>query len=646
MIIEVGDIEVYPNLFIYVGHSLESEERYEYVLHSSDEINTIGTFLDRMADGIAMMGFNNTGYDYPVLHHMFSMYRNATPAETCMGIYKYSNELIESNEKPWFKERDIRIPQFDLYLLHHFNNKAKACGLKHIEIAMRMDNVEDLPFSPGTFIEEGDVKTVLDYCHHDVAATKLFAIASEKEIGLRKGLSSTYNLKLYDANDPKIGSEIILKFIAEKMGIPHWEIRKMRTYRNGGLDLNDIILPYVKFDTPEFSSVLDKFKNTIVRDTKGDLRYQMMFRDVPYDYGTGGIHACTTSGSYHEDEQHMIYDIDVQSYYPNLAIRNKKAPLHLGDAFCEVYETIFETRKTFAKGTPENYGLKIALNGVYGKSNDIYSYLYDPKFTMFITVNGQLLLSMLTEWVLTSTDAVLLQANTDGITVRMPRNQYDTVQALMKKWEELTGLVLEDAHYKSMFIRDVNNYIAVTTDDKYKFKGAFEIDKAWHKDQSHRIVAIAVARACIFGVDPSQTLLEHMTAEHYDDLDVKTHGIYDFCGSVRARGGAKYETESLNNGHHTIVPVQKTNRYFVSNDGIRLRKVLPPDANKKDVLELEPANQLNIFNIVKDVKVEKQRVSYIEAGHNVTMFNRTFDGPYNLNFEYYLKECNKILEQL
>jgi hypothetical protein len=646
MRIEVGDIEVYPNLFIYVGHSLGGEERYEYVLHSSDEVNTLGTFLDRMTDGIAMMGFNNIGYDYPVLHHMFGMFRNVSPAEACMSIYKYSNELIKSDEKPWFKECDIRIPQFDLYLLHHFNNKAKACGLKHIEIAMRMDNVEDLPFAPGTFIEQNDVKTVLDYCHHDVAATKLFAIASEKEIELRKGLSNTYNLKLYDANDPKIGSEIILKFIAEKMGTPHWEIRKMRTYRNGGLDLNDIILPYVKFDTPEFNSVLDKFKDTIVRDTKGDLKYQMMFRDVPYDYGTGGIHACTTSGSYHEDEQHMIYDIDVQSYYPNLAIRNKKAPQHLGDAFCEVYENIFETRKTFAKGTPENYGLKIALNGVYGKSNDIYSYLYDPKFTMFITVNGQLLLSMLTEWILTSTDAVLLQANTDGITVRMPRNQYDSVQTLMKKWEELTGLVLEDAHYKSMFIRDVNNYIAVTTDSKYKFKGAFEIDKAWHKDQSHRIVAIAVARACIFGVSPSQTLLEHMTIEHYDDLDVKTHGVYDFCGSVRARGGAKYETECINNGQHIIVPFQKTNRYFVSNDGVRLRKVLPPDENKKDILELEPANQLNIFDIIEDVKIEKQRVSYIEAGHNVTMFNRTFEGPYNFNFEYYLKECNKILEQL
>ena len=462
MIKEVGDIEVYPNLFIYVGHSLESEERYEYVLHASDEENTIGQFLDRMTDGIAMMGFNNIGDDYPVLHHMLGMHRNVSAAETCMNIYRYSDNLIRSDEKPWIKDNEVRIPQFDLFLMHHFNNKAKACGLKHIEIAMRMENVEDLPFAPGTFIEKEDVQTVVDYCHHDVAATKLFAIASEKEIGLRQGLSKTYDLKLYDANDPKIGSEIILKFIAEKMRIPHWDIRKMRTYRNGGIDLNDIILPYIKFDTPEFSSVLNKFKNTIVRDTKGDLKHQLVFRDVPYDYGTGGIHACTKSGSYHNSDTHMMLDIDVTSFYPNLAIRNSKAPQHLGDAFCEVYETIFNTRKTFAKGTPENYGLKIALNGVYGKSNDIYSYLYDPLFTMFITVNGQLLISMLSESILTKTDSVLLQANTDGITVVFPKEQYSVVKELMSQWEETTSLELEEAEYKSMFIRDVSNVSVLT----------------------------------------------------------------------------------------------------------------------------------------------------------------------------------------
>ena len=646
MIKEVGDIEVYPNLFIYVGHSLESEERYEYVLHSSYEDNSIQQFCDRMTNGIALMGFNNKGYDYPVLHHILSMSKHGSADDMCESIFQYSDNLIKSNERVWFKEREIKIPEFDIYLLHHFNNKAKACGLKHIEIAMRMDNVEDLPYAPGTFIEKEDVQTVVDYCHHDVDATKKFIYASNKEIDLRKGLSTSFDLKLYDSNDPEIGSEIILKFVSEKMGVPHWNIRKMRTYRNGGIDLNNIILPYINFTTPEFNSVLDKFKNTIVHDTKGDLKHQLVFRDVPYDYGTGGIHACTKSGSYHNSDTHMMLDIDVTSFYPNLAIRNKQAPQHLGQAFCEVYENIFNTRKTYAKGTPENYGLKIALNGVYGKSNDIYSYLYDPLFTMFITVNGQLLISMLSESILTKTDSVLLQANTDGITVVFPNEQYSVVKELMTQWEETTSLELEEAEYKSMFIRDVNNYIAVTTDNQCKFKGAFEIDKAWHKDQSHRIVAIAVARACIHGIPVEETIMNHFDVNQYDDINVKAHGIYDFCGSVRARGGAKYELEYFKNGEYNVTPTQKTNRYYVSNEGVYLKKVLPPDVNKKDSLELQPANQTNIFDIVKDVKIDVERKSYIEAGHTVTMFNRAFNGPYDLNYDYYVNECNKILNKL
>lgn len=44
----------------------------------------------------------------------------------------------------------------------------------------------------------------------------------------------------------------------------------------------------------------------------------------------------------------------------------------------------------YAKGTPENAMLKLALNSVYGDSNNQYSVFYDPMYTMKITVNGQL----------------------------------------------------------------------------------------------------------------------------------------------------------------------------------------------------------------------------------------------------------------
>lgn len=653
---EVADIEVYPNYFLYVGHGADNEEIYEYSLHSSDTENTIGEFIDRMRDNIAMIGFNNIGYDYPVLHHIFTndkKFRHMCVSNVCDQIYNFSKNLIESEEKQWINPKEYIIPQLDLFQIHHFTNKARRTSLKAIEIALYMDNIEDLPYDPHTYITKEQSETVRLYCHHDVKATKLFYKASIKEIEMRKGLTETYNIDLINANDAKIGSEITLKFVSEHMNTPAYEIKKMRTYRKG-IDLNNLILPYISFESDDFKSVLKYFKSTIINDTKGDLSYSILFRGVKYDYGTGGIHACTDNGTYENNDQWMILDIDVTSFYPNLAIRNKKAPQHLGESFCKVYEDMFEKRKTFPKGSPENYGMKISLNSVYGKSNDIYSYLYDPQFTMFITVNGQLLISMLTERILLRTDAILLQANTDGITVKVPRSQYDDVKNIMSLWEKLTSLELEEAEYKSMFIMDVNNYMAVTTTDKYKFKGSFEINKAWHKDISHRIVPIAVARCLLYGIAPQQTFLEHFGKKVYDDIIIDgkpaiAHGIYDFCGSIRARSGAKFYTEYIKNNTHTIEPLGKTNRYFVSNKGVKLRKELPPDKNKKDDIIKHKdkfPNQMNLFDFTDDVLETNNRVSYIEANNLVTMFNRSFEGPYDINYRYYLEACNRILNKL
>jgi len=76
-----------------------------------------------------------------------------------------------------------------------------------------------------------------------------------------------------------------------------------------------------------------------------------------------------------------IHD-DLSSMYPNIAISNRVFPAHLGEKFCDIYQDMYEQRKSFGKGTPENAMLKLALNGTYGKSNDKYSVFYDPKFTM------------------------------------------------------------------------------------------------------------------------------------------------------------------------------------------------------------------------------------------------------------------------
>lgn len=115
---------------------------------------------------------------------------------------------------------------------------------------------------------------------------------------------------------------------------------------------------------------------------------------------------------------------------------------------------VYEQRKSYAKGTPENAMLKLALNSVYGDSNNQYSVFYDPMYTMKITVNGQLSLLMLAERLLKFEELKLVQLNTDGLTVALPRDKEDEYSAVCKKWESDVGLELEFVEYERMMIRD------------------------------------------------------------------------------------------------------------------------------------------------------------------------------------------------
>ena len=86
----------------------------------------------------------------------------------------------------------------------------------------------------------------------------------------------------------------------------------------------------------------------------------------------------------------------------------------------------------------------------------------------------------------------------DGITFIYNKKDTELLNKIIKWWEELTKLKLEYANYKQMIIRDVNNYISITTSGKVKTKGIFEdyddIIKAgaYHKDTSAMIIPKAL----------------------------------------------------------------------------------------------------------------------------------------------------------
>ncbi|MDZ7906352.1 MAG: hypothetical protein U5N55_11680 [Cypionkella sp.] len=82
-------------------------------------------------------------------------------------------------------------------------------------------------------------------------------------------------------------------------------------------------------------------------------------------------------------------------------------------------------RKTKGKCQEAN-SLKLAANGTYGKTNDKFSALFDPKHTMAVTINGQLLLSMLAERLMGVPSLRIIQVNTDGITYYIHESQLAT----------------------------------------------------------------------------------------------------------------------------------------------------------------------------------------------------------------------------
>jgi hypothetical protein len=171
-----------------------------------------------------------------------------------------------------------------------------------------------------------------------------------------------------------------------------------------------------------------------------------------FDFGTGGIHGSVSNKVIKENAKWGLIDLDVASFYPNLAISNRVYPEHLGETFCDIYKSMYDERKIHKKGSAENAMLKLALNGTYGKSNDKYSVFYDPKFTMTITIGGQLALCMLVDMFYQHNMRFkMIMANTDGITLCVHRSDYEVMDNVVKQWEDLVSSEvpkLSDFKYK------------------------------------------------------------------------------------------------------------------------------------------------------------------------------------------------------
>ncbi|NBX97377.1 hypothetical protein EBQ81_00730, partial [bacterium] len=432
----VMDYETIVNCFIgvFIDYK-DSNVKHIFVIHDQrNDFNKLVTFLQKcVTEKQRHISYNGLAFDAQITHWMLKnerMLSKLSTEELLKEIYNYAQSVISRHNTNTFLDFapfQMKIKQIDLFKMNHWDNKAKMSSLKWIQYSMDWQNVEEMPHKHDEAVTDDHTLTsVIQYCINDVLSTKEILKHSKEQIQLRKTLTEEYGIDLFSASEPRISKELFLHFLHEKLGWEKSEIKQLRTPRDY-IVLADCILPYVKFSTPLFNGVLDYFRTKVIISTKDKFKYTLDFKGVKVDYGLGGIHGAISSGVYEAKPGWTIMTSDVVSFYPNLAIKNKFHPAHLPkDEFCNLYEWIFEERKKIPKTDPKNYVYKIILNSTYGLTGDENSFLYDPKMTMQITINGQLQLSKLAEMVsFAIPEAQPLMLNTDGFEMMIPEDKVD-----------------------------------------------------------------------------------------------------------------------------------------------------------------------------------------------------------------------------
>lgn len=621
----VYDIEVLKGCFTYTDINIQTEEVTQFVIHPErDERIRLFHYLREIEGN--MIGFNNVNFDYPVLHKFLDKFYWETreTSQLLFDLHELAETIInvqnavDFNKSVAIRTKDVIIPQIDLFKIWHYNNKARQTSLKSLEISMNFPNVMEMPIShKKEIITEEEIEQILKYNLNDVLATYEFYKKSLDKIKLRNNIKQQYNLPCINFSDSKIGEQLTLKLYCDETAKDFWEVKEQRTNR-AFINLGDIIFDYIQFDSAEFNKLLDKYKQKVIVETKGAVEESVIHKGFKYDFGSGGIHGAIKSGVYKSDSEYIIKSCDVASLYPSLAVVNRLYPEHLGESFCTVYKRILDLR-VLAKSNGDNVmsdGFKLALNSVYGKSNDVNSFLYDPKYTMSITINGQLLLTMLAESLCKIPDSTMIMINTDGIEIKIPRIYEKLYYEICENWQKKTNLILEYQDYEKMVIADVNTYSALGFNGKYKYKGRFEIDKvvgsepAYHKDNSFRIIPIALSNYFFNKIPVEESIKNHKN-------------IYDFCGRQKFRGEdygmtftLLYDEKGL--PYKKQERQQRNVRYYISNKGSSLMK---------------------FYN--------KGTSEFIHKGYQITVFNNFFEKEsYDINYDWYIKECYKEIREI
>ena len=540
------DFEVYAHDWLLVLISYRTNK--EVVFHNSLP-NDVQNFID-MEQPI-LIGHNARYYDQYILKAVLSGY---TPEE----IKEVNDYIINGGQGFELDYGYVKIPP----IWDTIQDIVPMKSLKEIEGCLLLDITETtLSFDSPTKWTKEEYEEVLYYCEHDVMALKPLFDA-------RKGYFETkFDLCLLCGIDPKtnIGltnAKLCSKFL-EATYVERIDERDFKLPKT--IDLNYVDKRIWKF----FQNIYD---DNIPSDELFKTKLEFKEHEMPTVVSWGGKHGALPNFIFvQEDEPDMIcINADFESLYPhilaleeyNTISRNIKD----GKAY---YNTLQNRLKLKHEGKKkEQLALKLVLNTTYGCLLNQYNDLYDPRGARSTCIIGQLLISELTERLYRIGNVQLVQVNTDGIMVLLPKRKLDEYYRVCEEFSNKVKIKLEYDIIDKIIQRDVNNYILYMKDDnhyKIKAKGGIfsnlpklEMDENKNimseyipnfKTNSMTIVSEAIARYLLVGTSIRETI-------------ENCNNIYEF--QQISHLGTTYE-KCVQESPNGDIELQRNNRIYCGN---------------------------------------------------------------------------------
>lgn len=652
----VYDIEVFQNIFHCSVLNTETKEVHKFEISSrKNQLSELISFFKQVNSPVSwndnyttncsidsdkiFCGYNNLHYDNPVINYIIE-YEHVLAEKPVLvitnSIFNLSREITNSGEniEKWKRWKyQVWFDSFDI-LTMLYSNKLRV-GLKEIQVTMQYKNAQEFVCDWSKPLPIEDFDSMIDYNINDIESTSALLDRCKKDIDLRLAIEDEYGVKVLSKDGVNIGMKILTHKYLEKTGLTWWDIKDLRSPQ-AYIPLKDVILPFIKYDSPILKSVLDEMKTQVVSPGRKGYEKNFVFDGLRYTVGVGGIHSKNDPEIVIPAEDEMLIDIDVASLYPSMLIEYGFYPKHLGPEFLEVYSQI-RSERIEAKHNGDKIKdstLKLALNGLSGNLQNEHNFCYSPFAVMQIRINGQLLLLMLAEK-LVELGCRIVQANTDGLFVLLKKSIYDKVNNVCREWEQLTKLTLEEDRFEAMYQYAINDYIAVKegyTDIRDRFlageqivqkkktgelyKSIEQIQDDYIKQKGMFITKVQLGKGLTPKIIPEAVIKYFVDGIPVEDTIKGCKDIKKFL--MAEKTGKQWNVEYMKED------IQRTNRFYASTNGGYLWKWKQVGNAEKQYQNMLAASGVTLLNKFDDKPIEDRKI----------------------NYRYYLRECYKIIEDL